>query len=274
MSRVFLYLILVLGALFAGAQAVRSDRPPTPDQAVVGVAQGEVDLEGDGGVIDSVRPATPTTLTTPYLDQLARLEARRRFAAEGPSTYLDSLVAGSDSSIRRWADRLGRPITVAVAEPPEGTAAVVLRSVVTAALNAWDRPEANVRLALAADSIGADILVTWVEHFNTPPTANPQAGDVQQTGLTSVVVNHLGEFQKARVQLALADGRGRRLSDEEIGSVAVHELGHALGLPHSGDAADVMFPTVRVRTPSARDRASQVLLYRLPPGSLREVKGQ
>lgn len=272
MSRVFLCLILVLGALFAGARVVRSDRLPAPGLGEVAVVEVGGDQQNPAAQVDSVRQATPAALTTPYLDQLARLEARRRFGIEGPSTYLDSLIAGSDSVIRRWADRLGRPITVAITDPPEGTAAAVLRSLVASALNAWDGPEANVRLALAADSIGADIVVTWVDHFNTPPTANP--GQVLQTGLTGVVINHRGEFQKARVQLALADGLGRRLSEEEIGSVAVHELGHSLGLPHSGDAADVMFPTVRVRAPSARDRASQVLLYRLPPGPLREVKGQ
>ncbi|MGH9391391.1 MAG: hypothetical protein ACRD1Z_17430 [Vicinamibacteria bacterium] len=47
-------------------------------------------------------------------------------------------------------------------------------------------------------------------------------------------------------------------------------MGHALGLPHSGDRNDIMFPTVIAPRPSPRDRATLTLLYSLPPGPLRE----
>jgi predicted Zn-dependent protease len=51
----------------------------------------------------------------------------------------------------------------------------------------------------------------------------------------------------------------------------MHETWHALGLPHSADAADVMFPATQVDVLSTRDQESAQLLYRLPPGSVKDL---
>ena len=52
--------------------------------------------------------------------------------------------------------------------------------------------------------------------------------------------------------------------------LAVQEFGHVIGLPHSGLKTDIMFPVASTANLSERDRASAMLLYSLPPGSLKE----
>ena len=59
------------------------------------------------------------------------------------------------------------------------------------------------------------------------------------------------------------------MEPEDIRIVAMHEVGHVLGLDHSKDSTDIMFPTAKVRDLSDRDVRTARLLYDLLPGSVR-----
>jgi predicted Zn-dependent protease len=71
------------------------------------------------------------------------------------------------------------------------------------------------------------------------------------------------------ITLATFDPKGRPMESDDIRVVAVHEVGHLLGLDHSKDSTDIMFPTAKVRALSDRDVRTVILLYQLTPGSLR-----
>ena len=64
-------------------------------------------------------------------------------------------------------------------------------------------------------------------------------------------------------------GDGRPLDSRSLRAIALHEVGHLIGLAHSDDGHDVMAPLVRVATLSAADRATARLLYTLPAGHIR-----
>ena len=57
------------------------------------------------------------------------------------------------------------------------------------------------------------------------------------------------------------------LTPQQIELVAAHEMGHALGLPHSDDPRDVMFPTNTATRLTSRDFRTIGALYSLPPGA-------
>jgi predicted Zn-dependent protease len=64
-------------------------------------------------------------------------------------------------------------------------------------------------------------------------------------------------------------GDGRELDTHGMRAIALHEVGHALGLAHSLDAHDIMASLVRVDSLSGSDRETIRLLYSLPPGHIR-----
>src|SRR5919106_1491997 len=66
---------------------------------------------------EAPQPSTPMPEAgTPTLDRLARLAARQQLSREAGSTYLDSLIISTDSVVRRWPDRNGQPLRVAILE--------------------------------------------------------------------------------------------------------------------------------------------------------------
>jgi hypothetical protein len=200
---------------------------------------------------ESVRSATPT------IDRLARLAARQQIARAGMSTYLDSLLMSTDSVVRRWPDRAGLPLRVAIVEGGADGFRPRMTSFVDRALDLWSASGAGVRFEIITDTSAADIVFRWIDRF-----------PYDRAGQTDLTWDRMGRVRRASVSLAIHTQAGIRLPDASLFAVAVHETGHAIGLPHSADSADVMFPATRVGALTDRDRATAQLLYALPLGPI------
>lgn len=205
------------------------------------------------------RALPPARLATPAIDRMVTLAARQRIERERRHTYIDSLLHASDSLVRRWPDRDGRALRVAIVDAPElpGWRAA-LPAIARRALAAWQDIVPGIRFEAVGDETAADIAIRWIERFG-----------IERTGQTDLQYLPTGIIQRAEIQLALRTLDDQPLRDEGLLAVAVHEVGHALGLPHSGSAEDVMYPDTRTARVSPRDRATAVLLYSVAPGSLR-----
>jgi hypothetical protein len=199
---------------------------------------------------------------TPALDLLVRVEARRRIERAGRSVYLDSLLAESDSTLRRWPERPGEPLTIAIVRDSLFDLADGGDAAVREAFRRWLELPLGLEVSFVEDTTMAQVLVRWRDRFDPSE---------KRTGQTELEVSSTGAIQHGRLSLALKDPTGRRLDRQAQLVTAMHEVGHLLGLAHSGDASDLMFPSPRAAALSERDRRTVELIYGLPPGS---VKGQ
>jgi hypothetical protein len=60
---------------------------------------------------------------------------------------------------------------------------------------------------------------------------------------------------------------GEAADPRRVRLTAAHEMGHALGLPHSDSERDVMYPTNTATSMSAQDYRTIEVLYKLPDGT-------
>ena len=194
---------------------------------------------------------------TPIIDLLARLESRRRLAHAASYTYFDSLFVETDSVVRRWPEP-STPLLLAVL-PDSGGLDPSLVARVRAALTIWEDAGTGLRFTLTSDTSGAQLLVQ-----STGRLEGNRIGETQLDWLRD------GAIRGAVITLAKSDSSGHLLPPAVALAAAVHEVGHSLGLPHSPNPNDVMFPVTKHSRLSDRDRATMTLLYILPLGTIRE----
>jgi hypothetical protein len=245
MKRALYALTLALGALLLGAfrRSTCDMRPPV--------------TERHGGTAAGTIAGEPVITATPSIDGHA--EIRRLVRKSQRGTYITDILLERDSSLARWPDRLGNPLTVWIQpESPvvDFTPSYVAR--VREAFDEWDALRLPVRFAFVDDSADAEVHVNWIDHF-----------DESISGRTRWARDDDWTITDANISLAVHHHQGEQLDEGAMRALALHEIGHLLGLDHTTDSLSIMAPRVRVRELSAADRATVRLLYTLPPGPLR-----
>jgi hypothetical protein len=187
------------------------------------------------------------------------LDIRRRIQLGENGTYIGEILSERDSALARWPERLTTPVRVWVGNGPaipgwDPSYPERVRD----AFDQWANLGIPVKFTFVRDSTDADVHVSWIDHFDSPIS-----------GKTIWARDGKWWIVTANITLALHHNAGELLDAKAVHAIALHEVGHLLGLDHTADTANIMTARVRVRDLSEADRATMKLLYSLPPGSVK-----
>ncbi len=186
-------------------------------------------------------------------------DIKRKLQQAEPGTYIGEILLTRDSALARWHDRTAHPLRVWI-QPSSDVADWQPEFVeqVRGAFSAWAATGIPVHFTFVSDSATADVHVRFIDQFSAPIS-----------GKTRWARDDHWWIVDADIVLAVHHDGGEALDRSAVHAIALHEVGHMLGLDHTSDVANIMTPRVRVRDLSAADRSTMKLLYSLPPGPVR-----
>ena len=147
-----------------------------------------------------------------------------------------------------------------------------MRDLVERAIGSWEGQMLYGEFTgeLVADSTAADIIVTWFD--SVPPDVPPDTGPsvFACDGVTTLHLDSAGTALDEPIHTQIRITTAQVFTAAQVAAcvrrTTVHELGHTLGLLQESPAQeDIMYSTVQVSAPSARDRQTVQVLYHTPP---------
>lgn len=212
--------------------------------------------EANGTIGADVSVDASSALPAPARDIRA---IRRHIAERAGGTFIDEILGARDSSIARWYARPDKPIRVWVQDRSslDGFDAS-LPLEVHRAFGDWGVAGVPLAFAFVKDSSRAEVTVSFVDRF-----------EETMSGRTRWVRDPNWWIVGGDIQLSLHSGSGRLLTAQQVYAIALHEIGHLIGLDHASDTTAIMAPRVRTLSLTPIDVATMRLIYEVEPGSIK-----
>ncbi|MEQ1689841.1 MAG: matrixin family metalloprotease [Gemmatimonas sp.] len=253
--------VCVVGlACFIGGQVVGMRRvaahQTSPGAIVADSTPATDDATLFGTAVPEMRLSAAPRLALP---SLAPVDLRRRLEQGAAGTYISDIITSRDSVVVRWPDRLTRPLRVWIAddEHVSGWNADFVPAI-RDAFDTWVQTGIPVHFTYIRDSASADVHVRFAERFANGISGKTLWGRDRAWWLVS-----------GDIQLALVHPGGAAVSPPQMRAIALHEVGHLLGLDHAVAPDHIMSARIRVRDLTDADRLTVRLLYSVPAGGLR-----
>ncbi len=263
-AEVTLSACVVALAAFVGLQARELRGMRAPGLSTVGSmsAVDSTTLTDEGAAAEAPfeRPAVEMREVMGSEPALEPRELRRRLQQGASGTYIGDLLRARDSSLARWPVRVTQPLRVWVAEPVQLAGwDDQFPASVRDAFDGWVHAGIPMRFTFTPDSASADVHVRFLPKFPSGISGKTMWSRTNEWWMVS-----------ADIVLSLAHPAGGALTPLQMRAIALHEVGHLLGLDHTDEPTNIMSARVRVRDLSDADRATIRLLYSVPAGTTRD----
>jgi predicted Zn-dependent protease len=113
----------------------------------------------------------------------------------------------------------------------------IFRSYVEYAMSIWENADSRILFEYVSNSRNADIIIVFEENLI-------YKYDDNYLGITDYNLTSDKKISKSVIEIGLLKFNNEPVSDGEVKATIIHELGHALGLGHSENENDIMFPFI------------------------------
>jgi predicted Zn-dependent protease len=145
----------------------------------------------------------------------------------------------TDSSLwngRHW-DKHSYPLRIYIRKSTSKYYKPVYRDYVEYAFKLWKKADNRITSVFVSTSDSADIIITFVDNLI-------KEYDDNYIGLTNTDYNKDKVITTASIQLSLLKFGNKSIADGEMKATIIHETGHVLGLGHSDNDKDIMYPYI------------------------------
>lgn len=148
-------------------------------------------------------------------------------------------IENSDSSLwngRHW-DKNSYPLRVYVQKSDSKYYVHLYEEYIEYAFREWEKADSRISVIFVSHPDSGDIIIRFVNNLM-------KKYDENYLGLTKTDYNKSKLITIAYVQLSLLKFDSTRIADGEMKATIIHEIGHALGLGHSDNDKDIMYPYI------------------------------
>jgi len=129
------------------------------------------------------------------------------------------------------------PLRIYVRESSSSYYKTLYKKYITYAFNVWRKADDRINFNFVNNKKDADIIINFVENLGKKYEEN-------YLGLTEYDVNSQNEIKLSTIQISLLKFGTEKIPDGEIKATLIHEIGHAIGLGHSDNELDIMYPYI------------------------------